>query len=425
VGSFLRRFRSPKPGTDGLHLTQLVGQQVDRSFALQREVERLGQQLRHQTEQSSALQREVEQLSHRLASREWMREAIDEIVADSLARPTTEAGHPRLGALARLLREQRHEAGDIKALGSFVARMLHDLRAAKRGGAGAAAPAGPVRAGLRGGLCRQADIETDWLAYWAGRLHSEVIYHRKLWEDCYALQAIWEAGHLQPGRRALGFGVGVEKLPSLLAAHGMQVTATDLAVEDARAEVWAGTNEHAAGPEAMFDLHILDRAAYDRLCEFRPVDMNRIPAALHGGYDVCWSICALEHVGSIEQGLRFIEESVRCLRPGGLAVHTTEYNLREDGPTIDNWPTVLFQRRHIEELGHRLAKAGHRLLDLDFGPGGGLLDGFIDIPPFANQVPPGMPYPKVPHLKLSLDGFPITSIALIVRAGEPAGGPAA
>jgi SAM-dependent methyltransferase len=413
VGSFLRRFRSPGAGSDAAHLTRLLGQQMDRSLALQREVERLTGQLRQQAERFEALQREMAEF--RAGADAQLREAIDRIIADSLAHPTEESGHPRLGAFARLLRERRLEAGNIKVLGSFVARMLFDLRAAGEGGG--TAPADPVRAGLRGGLCRQADMETDWLAYWARQLRSEVLYHRKLWEDCYALQAIWEAGHLQPGRRALGFGVGMETLPSVLAAHGVRVTATDLPATDARAEVWAGTKEHGAGPDSMFDPRILDRAAYDRLCEFRPVDMNRIPAELHGGYDICWSICALEHVGSIEQGLRFMEESARCLRPGGIAVHTTEYNLREDGPTIDNWSTVLFQRRHFEELGRRLARRGFQLLDLDFDPGSGVLDGFVDIPPFARQLPPGPPDPKVPHLKLGIDGFPATSIALIIRAG--------
>ncbi len=147
--------------------------------------------------------------------------------------------------------------------------------------------------------------------------------------------------------------------------------------------------------------------------------MNRIPADLHGRHDFCWSVCALEHLGSIEQGLAFIEQSVGCLRPGGVAVHTTEYNLQEDRPTIDNWPTVLFQKKHIEALGQRVAALGARLLEVDFDVGGGVLDGFVDVPPYAHSAPGWLRYPDAPHLKLSFGGFPVTSIGLIIRAEDP------
>jgi SAM-dependent methyltransferase len=224
---------------------------------------------------------------------------------------------------------------------------------------------------------------------------------------------------LAPGRRGLGFGVGRELLPSVLAAHGVQTTATDLPAEDERSEVWSGTGQHASGIDRMFDRRIVEWDAYCSLCEYRPVDMNRIPAELHGGYDFCWSVCALEHLGSIEQGLNFIEQSVRCLRPGGVAVHTTEYNLQEDGPTVDNWPTVLFQRRHMEVLGQRLATRGARLLAIDFSTGEGVLDGFVDLPPYAHSAPGWLRYPHAPHLRLSFGGFPVTSIGLVIRAEEP------
>lgn len=375
-------------------------------------IEALQRQIEQQTDRGRDLEREVEAL--RSGQGEWLRGALDGIVADSLARPVEPDGRPRLGAFEYLQREQRLGLMDVKVLGSALGRMLFERRATE---AGSAVPQAPVQAGLRSGLCRQADIEAAWLAYWAHRLRSAPFYHRKLWEDCFVLQALWEAGMLAPGRSGLGFGVGRELLPSVLAAHGVRTTATDLPAEDARAEVWSGTGQHASDIDRMFDPGIVERDAYRSLCEFRPVDMNEIPAELHGRHDFCWSVCALEHLGSIEKGLRFIEHSVRCLRPGGVAVHTTEYNLEGGGPTVDNWPTVLFQRRHIEALGERLAARGARLLEVDFDTGGGVLDGFVDLPPYAHAAPDWLSYPHAPHLRLSFGGFPVTSIGLVIIGG--------
>jgi hypothetical protein len=134
------------------------------------------------------------------------------------------------------------------------------------------------------------------------------------------------------------------------------------------------------------------------------------------GFDFLWSGCALEHLGTLEGGLDFVLRAMACLRPGGVAVHTTEFNLAEHGPTVERGPTVLYQRRHIEALGQRLAARGHRLLPVDFSPGEGVLDRFVDLPPFAR--PDGMPpVPDVPHLKKSAREHVATSIGLIVVAG--------
>ena len=104
--------------------------------------------------------------------------------------------------------------------------------------------------------------------------------------------------------------------------------------------------------------------------------MTAIPADL-AGFDFCWSLCAFEHLGSIEAGLRFVEASLAPLRPGGTAVHTTEFNINANGPTIDNWPTVLFQRRHMEALAARLAAQGHQVAPFDFDAGDKPLDRFV------------------------------------------------
>ena len=230
------------------------------------------------------------------------------------------------------------------------------------------------------------------------------------------LQALHEHGHLTKGARGLGFGCGVEPLPSYLASRGVAVTMTDLPPGEAQVAGWAATNQYAADASVAYQPHLVARERFDEKVELRHVDMNAIPPDL-AGYDFCWSICALEHLGTIERGLAFIENAMATLRPGGLAVHTTEFNINPDGPTIDNWPTVLFQRRHMEALAARLTEQGHDVAPLDFALGDGPLDRFIDLPPFHHDLSPALAeWLGAPlHLKVAVDGFAATCFGVIVR----------
>jgi len=307
----------------------------------------------------------------------------------------------------------QHAAWNTKVLGSAFARQLYASRVA---GPDFPRQAFPVQAGLGSRICQQRDIEAPWLHYWCGRLGMVPIYHRKVWEDCYVAQAMWEGGMLTGRGRALGFAVGREMLPALLAGQGAEVVATDLGAEDPRARVWSDTSQHATRVDELYWSHLVDREGFDARVRFRPVDMTAIPEdLLGGGFDMVWSVCSFEHLGSIEAGLEFVLRSMQCLRPGGLAVHTTEYNLDNDGPTLRSGPTVLYQRRHIEQLAERLAAAGHEMMAMDFSPGSGVLDGFIDLPPFS-QTDASLPVADTPHLRLSLDGFVATSVGMIIRA---------
>jgi hypothetical protein len=197
------------------------------------------------------------------------------------------------------------------------------------------------------------------------------------------------------------------------------VTITDLAPDDARSQDWSGTNQHASTLDDAFHPRLVSREAFDALVDFRAVDMNAIPDDL-AGYDFCWSTCALEHLGSIAHGLAFIENSVKTLRPGGTAIHTTEFNINPVGPTIDNWPTVLFQRQHFEQLAERLEAAGHRVAPLDFDPGSKPLDKFIDIPPWNDGTMAALSarLGQAGHLKVAIDGFVTTCFGITVtKAG--------
>lgn len=275
----------------------------------------------------------------------------------------------------------------------------------------------PRHVGLGSKPSTQADLESDWASTWLAALKIPLIYHRKIWEYVYLLQALHDAGMLQPGRRGLGFGCGREPIASYLASQGTHLTITDLPLEDMARAGWARTNQHASDRDQAFYDHLVTYEVFDALVGHRPVDMNAIPDDLQG-FDFCWSLCAFEHLGSVDQGLAFVENAMATLKPGGVAVHTTEFNFLDDDSTIEFGETVLFQRRHFEELAERLTTAGHSVAPLDFFVGDKPLDRFIDMPPYPNDYSEAMRRQwgdESSHLKLMVANFACTCFGIIAR----------
>jgi hypothetical protein len=272
-----------------------------------------------------------------------------------------------------------------------------------------------IKIGLTSKLCIQKDIESDWYLYWCSRLKCAPLYHRKLWEFCYILQVLYDHNLMKPGLNGLGFGCGEEPLPSLLASYDIHITITDLTFEEAKQKGWVASGEHASSLQKIKKEYLCPSNLLDKNLSLEYVDMNDIPERLFGQFDFCWSSCALEHLGSLENGLGFIENSLNVLKPGGIAVHTTEFNLT-GASTIDNWPTVLFTEDEMNKLSESLTEKGHIVSPFDFNKGSGPIDHFIDVPPFRWQssfMVNTLPSPC--HLKLSIHGIPCTSIGIVVQ----------
>ena len=267
----------------------------------------------------------------------------------------------------------------------------------------ASRPPNPSR--LRSCLCTRAQLESPAFRYWATSIHENWRLHRKLWEHCFILQSLFERDMLRGGRKGLGFAVGEEALPSLMASLGCEVVATDLDVSDSRADVWAQTAQLAAGLATLNNKNLCDESIFRERVSFRPVDMNRIPHDLRG-FDFTWSTCSFEHCGSIGLGKRFLREQMRCLKPGGIAIHTTEFNLSSNEETVDNATTVLFRRQDIEAVIRDLQAEGHEVEKLQLDVGCYPEDEQVDIPPYSDNI----------HLKLELyHRYVSTSVALIVK----------
>lgn len=210
---------------------------------------------------------------------------------------------------------------------------------------------------------------------------------------------------LARGRKGIGFGCGEEPLVDGFASFGCEIRATDLkAGED---NTWVQTGQNAAGDIKKLHKGISAWTQFSQNVTYQDVDMNEIPENLTG-YDFCWSSCALEHLGSLKHGLDFIRNSLNVVRPGGILVHTTEYNLDSPEETLESTDLSIYRKKDIEGLVQELEAEGHTLSPIDFRQGDGVEDGFADVPPYTSNV----------HLRLMLSKFRCTSIGLIVRKAE-------
>jgi 2-polyprenyl-3-methyl-5-hydroxy-6-metoxy-1,4-benzoquinol methylase len=250
--------------------------------------------------------------------------------------------------------------------------------------------------------CTQAQFETPEFRFWCREIREPFRYHRKLWEYCYLLQVLATHGMIAPGRRGLGFGVGRETTVAVLASRGVSVVASDADPVVAQAE-WVETGQHASVKDDLNERWICPPDLFDGLVDFRIEDMNAISPDL-AGFDFAWSLCAFEHLGTIEKGLAFVRNSLACVKPGGLIVHTTELNIGSDEATLDKGPIVLFRRKDFTGLAEALRAEGHEVT-LNFTLGDMDLDRYVDEEPYTARR----------HLRLKLGGFVTTSFGFVVR----------
>jgi len=253
-------------------------------------------------------------------------------------------------------------------------------------------------------LCTQNQFMIPEHVFWSKQIKEEPSWNRKQWEYYFICQALWERDMLKRDRRGCGFGVGKEPLPALFANFGCKIVATDAPPSETIIELWEKTGQFARSLEDLNVRGIAPKEVFERNVSFQAVDMNSIPSDLMD-FDFIWSTSALEHLGSLSKAIQFLVNSSRCLKPGGVAVHTTEFNVSSNDKTIESGSLVLFRRKDIEEVGAKLKEIGCEMLPVNFDHGEGVLDKFVGMPPY-----------DLPNLKMVIGEFVTTSIALIVRA---------
>lgn len=272
---------------------------------------------------------------------------------------------------------------------------------------------------LTSGLCKYEHFGTPWFSEWSrigppgdlgrfaglGRCDA-VRYHRKHWEYVAISQALHERGMLTEGKRGLGFAVGAEPLVSLFASFGPKILATD--AKESEGTNWAASGQYVGKKDALFIERLIDKKAFDERVEFQHVDMRDKGKFPEGKFDFIWSACAFEHLGSLGAGITFVEASSKLLAPGGVAVHTTEFNVSSNARTVHSGGYVLYRQQDMEHLARMLAAGGSTLLPFDFDPGSHAHDIEPDFEPWYTH--------GREHVKLVLAGFTATSALLIIQA---------
>jgi len=247
---------------------------------------------------------------------------------------------------------------------------------------------------------RASDFERPWFPARARELAGAFKYHRKLWEHCAIAQAYRD--RIGQGGRCLGFGVGKEPVPAWLAAQGAQVVATDRPDPG----VWL-ERQHARNVEELRCEGICDEVSFRELVKYETADMNLIPERYHRQFDFTWSSSCFEHLGSIEHGLRFFLEQMKCLKPGGIAAHTTEYQFAPTDHCYQSPDLSFFRVQDLIDLTRRIKAQGDRLWPMDLAAGTHPFDTHIDQQPFKIE----------PHLNLALGPVQFTSVLLIATRG--------
>jgi hypothetical protein len=101
-----------------------------------------------------------------------------------------------------------------------------------------------------------------------------------------------------------------------------------------------------------------------------------------------------------------------CLRPGGVAVHTTEFNVSSATETIDHGSTSYWLQSHVDDLCARLRDLGHVVGPVDYSAGGHALNRHVDQPPYHEEA----------HLRYQVGPWAMTSVGLVLVAGpQPEG----
>lgn len=256
----------------------------------------------------------------------------------------------------------------------------------------------------RSELCKAMDFKTDWFRRWCDELDEQPNFHRKQWEFVYIMQALWERGCIENGKTGLVFAVGTEPLPAMFAKYGVDILATDILPEKGIEMGWDKGNQLCFGVEFLNTRSICDEEGFKKRVHYRAVDMNDIPADLVG-FDFNWSSCSFEHLGTLQKGFEFLKNQLKTLKPGGWAIHTTEYNISSNDETQENNNTVIYRQRDIEKIVNELKADGHFVEELNFALGGLPEDFMVDIEPHEQKV----------HLKLQVGKFVVTSIGLIIQ----------
>jgi len=200
---------------------------------------------------------------------------------------------------------------------------------------------------MKSNLCNYEDFSDPKFIDLMHKLNKDPNHiHRKHWEYYYIHSAVEKHLGISSGLKGLVFGAGMEILPSLFASYNMQIVATD----KVDGTGWDHNGQHSKNKKDLFHSEVVSGIMFDKNVSFESCDMNGIPDKFNEQFDFVWSTCSLEHIGSLQHGINFIENSIKCVRPGGLIVHTTEFNLSSNTDTINAHNLCFYRKCDLDYL---------------------------------------------------------------------------
>lgn len=200
-------------------------------------------------------------------------------------------------------------------------------------------------------LATSMDYDESWYKDILVELKERDRHHRKQWEFAYVAHQI-KTKVLESNNtdlKAIVFGAGKERIVSYAAGLGVNVLASDYV--DNKTVNWGISNQLSRKKEDLYYDILLDKDTFDKNVTFENIDMRQINHLPQNTYDFVWSICSLEHVGSIDESIKFINNATNLLKPGGIAIHTTEFCIyKYSDVDLTRGGTVFFQYNDLSKI---------------------------------------------------------------------------
>ena len=168
------------------------------------------------------------------------------------------------------------------------------------------------------------------------KLNPQGFIHRKDWEWAIGLIAMKRFGKINESSTAIGVGSGIEPIPFYLANKISRVYATDLYEDD---ESWkqAAPSEFLKDPKKYSPFPYREDALTVLRMSGAKLDFP------DESFDIAFSFSSIEHFGGENHSgaLKAMREIERVLKPGGIAVISTEYILNDkEHPEFFNKRTI-------------------------------------------------------------------------------------
>jgi hypothetical protein len=245
--------------------------------------------------------------------------------------------------------------------------------------------------------------------------------HRKQWEFYIIYKKILEHLINFDGKRGLGFAVGQEVLVPLFLKQNALLTVSDLDPNDPHSNAWINSSQHIVnGFEKYIESGYITKDLFLNNCKFEFINMNNIPRIfLNNEYDFIWSSCALEHLGSIHKGLNYILNSLKCLKKGGIAVHTTEFNFKSNDKTLETPGCVSYRKQDFDWLINEVQELGYYIEPINYNRADTVVNNHIDDFPYngsSSAIFFDLNNYEVlkSHINLKIDGHCSTSIFIVI-----------